>query len=202
VSGDPFRVPENVFVIATMNTADRSIALLDAALRRRFGFIELMPDSKVLGRTNVAGLPLGRWLEALNSRIREHAGRDARNLQIGHSYLLQNGRPIDSVARLAQVVRNEIIPLIQEYTYEDFGALEKIMGSGLVDIEHLRIHEDLFDGAHEDDFIKRLLDFDPEMATSSEAVEAEATPSDDVDEEEEPILASDADSDQANAAVE
>src|SRR4029453_3855592 len=82
VSGDPFRVPENVFIVATMNTADRSIALLDAALRRRFGFIGLIPDTKVLGNANVSGLPLGRWLEALNSRVREHAGRDARNLQI------------------------------------------------------------------------------------------------------------------------
>jgi 5-methylcytosine-specific restriction enzyme B len=86
-----FKVPENVYIIGTMNTADRSIALLDTALRRRFGFIELMPDSDPLKHAAVGGIPLGLWLEALNQRIREHIGRDARNLQIGHAYLLEKG---------------------------------------------------------------------------------------------------------------
>ena len=184
VSGEPFRVPENVYVIATMNTADRSIALLDAALRRRFGFIELIPDSKVLGKTNVGGVPLGRWLEALNGRVREYAGHDARNLQIGHSYLLENGRPIESTSKLAQVVRNEIIPLVQEYAYEDYATLEKILGPGLVDTQHLRVHEELFEAAREDEFIKCLLDFDPEMTTASDAVEAEVSATIELDEEE------------------
>ncbi|MFH5805577.1 hypothetical protein [Alienimonas sp. DA493] len=67
------------------DTSDRSISLLDAALRRRFGFVELMPGGSVLKDASVAGLPLRAWFEALNGRIREHVGRDARNLQIGHS---------------------------------------------------------------------------------------------------------------------
>ena len=84
-------VPPNVYLIGTMNTADRSISLLDAALRRRFGFVELMPDNSVLTNAAVKGVPLGPWLEALNRRICEHLGRDARNLQVGHAYLMQDG---------------------------------------------------------------------------------------------------------------
>jgi 5-methylcytosine-specific restriction enzyme B len=93
---DKFSVPANVLVIGTMNTADRSIALLDIALRRRFGFVELMPDSSTLAGA-IAGeaIPLGQWLDALNTRIREHIGKDARNLQIGHAYLMdENGKPV------------------------------------------------------------------------------------------------------------
>ena len=96
VSQDVFSVPKNVFIIGTMNTADRSISLLDAALRRRFGFMELMPDSSVLGGSSVAGIPLRAWFDALNTRIRENVGRDSRNLQIGHSYLMQAGSPLRS----------------------------------------------------------------------------------------------------------
>jgi len=94
VSQEIFTIPRNVFVIGTMNTADRSISLLDAALRRRFGFIEMMPDGTVLRDSVVAGIPLRAWFDALNTRIREHVGRDARNLQIGHSYLMQGGSPM------------------------------------------------------------------------------------------------------------
>jgi 5-methylcytosine-specific restriction protein B len=87
VTGSAFSVPRNVYLIGTMNTADRSISLLDAALRRRFGFIELMPDSSQLAGRKAGGLPLGAWLDALNARLRQYLKHDARNLQIGHAYL-------------------------------------------------------------------------------------------------------------------
>ena len=93
LSRSGFRVPPNVFLIGTMNTADRSIALLDTALRPRFGFIELMPDASLLDQTSVSEIPLGPWLDALNRRICEHVGRDARNLQVGHSFFLEAASP-------------------------------------------------------------------------------------------------------------
>ena len=99
-----FTVPVNVFLIGTMNTADRSIALLDKALRRRFGFVELMPDSSVLEGAVISGIPLGAWLDALNQRLCDHIGRDARNLQIGHAYLLDQGRPVASFSRFVRIL--------------------------------------------------------------------------------------------------
>ena len=108
LSGDNFAVPANVHVLGTMNTADRSIALLDTALRRRFGFVELMPDIAVLGTTSAGGsIPLGPWLAALNDRLREHLGRDARNLQIGHAYLLDGGRPVTDFTHFVRVLAEE-----------------------------------------------------------------------------------------------
>src|SRR4029079_15743989 len=113
ISGETLSIPENLFVIGTMNTADRSIALLDAALRRRFGFVELLPDSSSLSTAQAGGIPLGPWLEALNRRVIEHVGRDARNLQIGHSYLMSDGAPLHELSRFAEVLRDDILPLLE-----------------------------------------------------------------------------------------
>src|SRR5437879_3098727 len=110
LSQERFQVPHNVYIIGTMNTADRSIALLDAALRRRFGFIELMPDYEPLKYAVAGSIPLGLWLESLNRRIRENVGQDARNLQIGHAYLLEKGNPITDLATFAHVVQDDILP--------------------------------------------------------------------------------------------
>jgi 5-methylcytosine-specific restriction enzyme B len=83
LTGSSFAVPRNVLLIGTMNTADRSISLLDTALRRRFGFVELMPDTAQLAGRNAGELPLGPWLDALNTRLRRQLKRDARNLKSG-----------------------------------------------------------------------------------------------------------------------
>jgi len=174
LSQQPFVVPENVYLIGTMNTADRSIALLDTALRRRFGFIELMPDSGVLGDTVVGGLPLGPWLDGLNQRIREHIGRDARNLQVGHSYLMEQGRPVSDIGRFVRIIREDIIPLLQEYCYEDHPTLQQILGHGLVDVRAQQIKHDLFDPARQEDVIQALLAPDPEIATTARTIAAEA----------------------------
>ncbi|WP_165251994.1 AAA family ATPase [Paludisphaera soli] len=173
-----FRVPPNVLLIGTMNTADRSIALLDAALRRRFGFVELMPDASLLEGVAVADVPLGPWLEALNRRICEHVGRDARNLQVGHSFLMEAGRPVRDAARFFRVVRDEIIPLLEEYCYEDFDALHAILGGGLVDLPNRAIRHELFEGPTGPELGQALLAPCPEVLTSLKAVtsldEAEA----------------------------
>ncbi|MDX9955971.1 MAG: AAA family ATPase, partial [Anaerolineae bacterium] len=185
LSGKRFTVPSNVYVIGTMNTADRSIALLDTALRRRFGFIELLPNIAVLGDVILGNtLPLGPWLEALNARILEHIGRDARNLQIGHAYFLEQGRsesdvarsvkqsrPVSDVARFVRILDEDIVPLLQEYCYEDYSALAQILGRGLVDEHQQRIRHELFTPARHNELLEALLAPAPEIAASSQAVE-------------------------------
>ncbi len=176
LSREPFVVPSNVYIVGTMNTADRSIALLDTALRRRFGFIELMPDSAVLGQAEVRGIPLGLWLDALNGRIRSHAGRDARNLQIGHAFFLDSTGPITSFTRFVRVLREDILPLVQEYCYEDFEALERIFSRTLVDARQQRIREELFETAGHDELISLLVSMDETLAGAAVTVEAAAEP--------------------------
>jgi 5-methylcytosine-specific restriction protein B len=155
ITGLSFSVPRNLFLIGTMNTADRSISLMDTALRRRFGFVELMPDSSLLAGRKVGGLPLGPWLDALNTRVRRHLKRDSRNLQIGHAYLMPS-QPITSVAEFARVLRDDIIPLIEEYCYDDFGTLKEILGARLVDADAEKIREELFGLNREEDLIQAV----------------------------------------------
>ena len=186
LSRQPFRVPDNVYVIGTMNTADRSIALLDTALRRRFGFIELMPDYSVLGDIVVGNsVPLGPWLQALNGRILEHIGRDARNLQVGHAYLLEDGQPVRDFARFARIVQDDILPLLEEYCYEDYSALERILGTGLVDAQRQRVRHELFSAERRDELVQALLSPSPEISTAPQVVASEAEQVDEEDEESE-----------------
>jgi 5-methylcytosine-specific restriction protein B len=155
ITGTLFSVPKNVFIIGTMNTADRSISIMDTALRRRFGFVELMPESSLLAGRKAGGLLLGAWLDALNARLRVHLKRDARNLQIGHAYLMPP-QPITSVAEFSRVLRDDIIPLLEEYCYDDFGMLRDILGSELVDADSGRIREDIFGPNREGDLIQAV----------------------------------------------
>ncbi|MFA5343956.1 MAG: AAA family ATPase [Kiritimatiellia bacterium] len=170
LSGKPFVVPANLYVVGTMNTADRSIALLDTALRRRFGFVELMPDVRVFGNASVGGdIPLGPWLSAVNERIRAHLGRDGRNLQIGHAYLLEGGKPVTDYARFVRILADDIIPLVEEYCYEDYEALTQILGAGLVDEARQRIREELFVPTRREELVQALLAPSPEIVTSLDA---------------------------------
>lgn len=189
LSGERFSVPSNVLVIGTMNTADRSIALLDTALRRRFGFVELMPDSSTLAGAVAGGaIPLGQWLDALNSRIREHVGKDARNLQIGHAYLLdETGKPVSDFAKFTRILAEDIIPLLEEYCYEDYGKLTQILGEAMVDESRQRVREELFAPARRQDLIQALLAPTPDLSTSLEAV-AQPIPAQEPEEEpDEPV---------------
>jgi 5-methylcytosine-specific restriction protein B len=138
-SREPFEVPPNVRVIGTMNTADRSIKTLDAALRRRFAFIELMPDQEPLAGGVVDGLDLWVFLDGLNQRIAERVGREK---QIGHSFLLEDGAPVSEPEEFARRFRHEILPLLQEYAYEDYGQLADFIGSDLVDPKKQRLNQD------------------------------------------------------------
>ena len=129
-SKETFSVPRNVFLLGTMNTADRSIKLLDAALRRRFAFLECMPDSELLHGAVVGDLALDDFLDGLNQRIARFEGREK---QVGHSYLLVDGQPVDEVEEFAARFREEILPLLQEYCYDEYATLAKFIGSELVD---------------------------------------------------------------------
>lgn len=183
LTGEVIVVPPNLFLLGTMNTADRSIALLDAALRRRFGFVELMPNIDVFGASLVGGLPLGPWLEELNRRVQKHMKRDARNLQIGHSYLMHEGEPVTDPARFAEVLRDDVIPLLEEYYYDDFDALEQVLGKAVVRREDRRINEALFNVGASGQLLDALKKAFPEVYTSSVAVSepADETSDDEAD---------------------
>lgn len=170
LSGDTLKIPENIYIIGTMNTADRSIALLDTALRRRFGFIELLPDSSIFGNTVIEGIPLGPWFDSLNKRICDNIGKDARNLQIGHSYFLEGESPVNDIVKFIRILKEDIIPLLQEYCYEDYSILEKILGKEIIDLNNLRIRNELFDESKQDELIQSLLEPCPEIISSPQAL--------------------------------
>jgi 5-methylcytosine-specific restriction enzyme B len=131
-SKERFAIPANVFLIGTMNTADRSIKLLDAAVRRRFAFVELGPDPGLLGEGRVGPLGLAAFLSGLNERLARAYGRERR---IGHSFLMVDGAPVATLDAFAAAFRQEILPLLEEYCYDDYGTLAGLVGSTLVDAE-------------------------------------------------------------------
>ena len=141
-SGESLTIPPNVTIIGTMNTADQSIRTLDAALRRRFGFIELMPDTELLADVTVDDLPLDQFLENLNARITQRVGRER---QIGHSYFLDQGRPIETAETFAEIVRTDIVPLLQEVVYDDYGQLQEFLGTSIVDAASSRLRSAIND---------------------------------------------------------
>ena len=130
-SQEEFTVPKNVYILGTMNTADRSIALLDTALRRRFNFVEMMPRPELL-RT-VDGVNLQDVLKILNKRIEIYYDRDHT---IGHAYFIN----LKTLADIAEVFRNKIIPLLQEYFFEDYERIQKVLGEKIVSLNPYRIN--------------------------------------------------------------
>ena len=121
-SGDSLGVPGNLFIIGTMNTADRSILPLDIALRRRFDHVEMMPDpDHELISDNVDGIDLRKMLKAINARISVLLDRER---QIGHTYLFN----VKSVASLASIFKTAILPLLLEYFYDDWSKVQKVLG--------------------------------------------------------------------------
>ena len=139
---EKFYVPPNVYIIATMNTADRSIALLDTALRRRFGFLEMKPDASVFGTNDVnvkvpkgGTIELKKWFKELNGELKKAltSRHDVEHIMIGHSYFLptdklgkRTNESSDSPTIFEQIIKYEILPLVQEYCYEDKTARETL----------------------------------------------------------------------------
>jgi len=119
-SGEPFAVPPNLYIIGTMNTADKSIALLDVALRRRFAFIEVEPNPEKLMNKTIEGINLAELLKTLNDRITVVKDSDHR---IGHSYFLN----VETVDELKRVWYYEVLPLLMEYFYNDWETIKWVL---------------------------------------------------------------------------
>ena len=148
-----FGVPDNVYILGTMNTADRSIALMDTALRRRFQFVEMMPDIEVLKNISVEqdgeSLDIAKMLEIINLRIeylydREHT--------IGHAYFMSLLSD-PSIEKLAEIFDNNLIPLLKEYFYEDYGKIQMVLGDNKKSSDDLKfiketklVTKDIFNG--------------------------------------------------------
>ncbi|EAJ5900994.1 restriction endonuclease [Campylobacter jejuni] len=118
-SGEEFGVPKNVYIIGTMNTADRSITSLDTALRRRFEFIEMMPDVSKLSM-DCEGINLQELLKAINTRIEYLLDREKT---IGHAFFVS----VENLEDLKKVFQNKIIPLLQEYFYNDYALINEVL---------------------------------------------------------------------------
>ena len=123
-SGDNFSVPNNVYIIGTMNTADRSVEALDTALRRRFSFVEMQPKPDIL--SEVGDVKLKELLETINKRIEVLIDKDH---QIGHSYFIG----IQNIVDLQRTFKDKIIPLLEEYFYGDFGKIGLVLGGAFIE---------------------------------------------------------------------
>ena len=141
ISGEQLRVPANVHLIGTMNTADRSLAHIDRAIQRRFAKIQVPPDPGLLD-SNVGGLNLQRLLAGLNARVRTEL--DADHL-LGHSFFLSDDVPLDDEDRLHSVFYDEIVPLLQDYTFDQPSLLSELIGADLAsdagELDELPSHE-------------------------------------------------------------
>ncbi len=120
-SGEKFGVPSNLYILGTMNTADRSIALMDTALRRRFEFTEMMPQISLLKNIVIENIDIVKLLTVINQRIEYLYDRDHT---IGHAYFIS----VKNIDELNNIFRNKIIPLLQEYFYDDWEKIQIVLG--------------------------------------------------------------------------
>lgn len=140
--GSEFSVPRNLYVLATANTADKSIAALDTALGRRFARVEVPPDPAALGAQVISGVSLAELLAALNASVLEVLDREHL---VGHSYFMDEaGALLNTQEDLLFAMRYRIIPLLQDYFLEDFDDLHEVLGDGFIDAEAQQIRRAAF----------------------------------------------------------
>ncbi|MEE1897979.1 AAA family ATPase [Flavobacterium rakeshii] len=134
-SNDKFSVPDNLYIIGTMNTADRSVEALDTALRRRFSFIEMQSDSSKLQENNKSKLlvedkeiDMIRLLDVINDRIEILIDKDH---QIGHSFFIN----IEGFDDLVKAFKNKVLPLLEEYFFGDYGKIGLVLGDKFIKVK-------------------------------------------------------------------
>lgn len=138
-----FSVPPNLFIIGTMNTADRSIEALDTALRRRFSFIEMPAKHDLIKSQSkvpdgvLNGIDLANLLKAINQRIEKLIDKDH---MIGHSYFLN----VSSLNDLKSTFQNKILPLLQEYFFGDYGKIGLVIGTGFFETKEVQVEDNFF----------------------------------------------------------
>jgi 5-methylcytosine-specific restriction protein B len=181
-SGDPFTVPNNLYLIGTMNTADRSLAMMDTALRRRFDFVEMMPKPELFNDVIVKEINLELLLSKINQRIevlydREHT--------LGHAFFMPVKALVGDQDRafneLKAVFKNKIIPLLEEYFFEDWNKIRLVLGDNqkAEDLQFISEEKQSFDSLFGNDHglnsyqqeekSYRLLPFDNDVWNSPEA---------------------------------
>ena len=145
-----FSIPDNLYIIGTMNTADKSLIQMDTALRRRFTFMELMPDYELFQiKKKIGKIDLSKLLRGLNKKILDENLRDK---QIGHSYFME----ITNIPELQRVFEYEIIPLLQDYFYDDYALLEKILGKKIISKENMSINHEFINSAKFEDELEKI----------------------------------------------
>jgi 5-methylcytosine-specific restriction protein B len=129
-SQERFTVPDNLYIIGTMNTADRSLALIDTALRRRFDFIEMMPDPSLIKDNDknsivIEGIDIQQMLTTINNKIEALYDREHN---IGHAFFMKL-KDDPTLPKLAYIFKNNILPLLEEYFFEDWDKIIKVLGN-------------------------------------------------------------------------
>ena len=158
-SGEEFTLPANVHILGTMNTADRSIALLDTALRRRFHFEEIAPDPSLLKA--VHGVDLPRVLSVINDRLEYLGDRDHL---IGHAWFMKDNEGFRDRTEIDDVFRHKIIPLVVEYFYDDWNRTHAVLGGGFITKDPLNAPPGLGEKATESRFRWRIREKFPDDA--------------------------------------
>jgi 5-methylcytosine-specific restriction protein B len=118
-----------------------------------------LPEPHLLRSGSIGDITLSTWLRALNRRIVEQLGRDGRNLQVGHAYLMPGGKPAATISRIGEIVRDELWPLLQEYCYEDPNKLGGILAAdkgGVFDRDTANLRFELFEPGREDALAQAL----------------------------------------------